>query len=328
MSSGNLRAPFLCLGVRRGRMRQEGLLGGRVRSGQKAAVEDQRLPGHEGSAVGAHPEDGFRNFHRPTEAPDGMETEGELPGFWGAEEAFAHWRLDDGRTDSIDTNAFGCRFKSGAFREADDAVLCGAVGGGSSRSDETRDGRHVDDGSARALLQHLLNFVLQAEPDTLEVDGEGAVKVFLRLFSNRNAVAFNAGVVEANVEAAEFLDGLLDKSLDVGGFRNVGWNEDALAARAANEVDGLLAFGLAAAGDDDSGSFFREKHRGVAANAGGAPSDDGDLVLKFLGHRFSSWLACANCGQQTEGEFRPLPKRCQNKTARAGSSRHRLSSRP
>src|SRR5882724_7836835 len=137
MSSGNLRTPFLCLGVRRGRMRQEGLLGGRVRSGQKAAVQDQRLPGHEGSAVGAHPEYGFRNFHRLTEAPDGMESERELPGFRGAEEAFAHRGLDDGGANGIDANAFGRRLKGGAFGQTDDAVFRSAVSGRTSRSDKT-----------------------------------------------------------------------------------------------------------------------------------------------------------------------------------------------
>src|SRR2546429_4569601 len=45
-----------------------------------------------------------------------------------------------------------------------------SIRGCTSRTDQARDGRHVDDGSATALLEHLLNFARQrSEEHTSEL---------------------------------------------------------------------------------------------------------------------------------------------------------------
>ena len=168
------------------------------------------MSGHEGGAVGTHPEDGFGDFQGLAEATDGVEADREWFHFRGAEEAFAHGGFDDRWADGVDADAFGGGFEGSALREREYAVLAGAISCCAGRADKASDGRHVDDGSACALLQHLLDFILEAEPDAFEVDGDGAVPVFLGLLCNRNPRAFNAGVVEGDVEAAILFHGLLE----------------------------------------------------------------------------------------------------------------------
>ena len=80
------------------------------------------------------------------------------------------------------------------------------------------DGRHVDDGAASALFEHLLNFVFEAEPEAFEIDVVDVVPVFFGLLDERNPTAFDARVVESDVEAAEFVGGFLNHRLDVGRF--------------------------------------------------------------------------------------------------------------
>src|SRR5438552_14267118 len=50
----------------------------RIRPCQESAVEDQGLAGHKGRAVRAHPDNGFRNFHRGSKSAHGMQAENLL----------------------------------------------------------------------------------------------------------------------------------------------------------------------------------------------------------------------------------------------------------
>ena len=137
---------------------------------------------------------------------------------------------------------------------------------------------HVDDSAATFLFEHLLNFVFEAEPDSLQIDVHDTVKVFLGLIDNGNPFAFNAGIVKGDVEAAKFVDSFVDERLDIGGFRNVGFYEEGVAARGADEFGGFRSFKFAATCNDDFGARLGKEYGGIAANAGGATGHDGDLV--------------------------------------------------
>jgi len=165
-----------------------------------------------------------------------METEGKLIHLRSPENAFTHGCFDDSGADGVNANPFGRVFKCGAFGQADDAVLGRAVRRRSRRANPSGDRRHVDDSSARTLLQHLLQLVLQAEPDALEIDGDGAIPVVFGLLCDWNPVAFNSCVVKGDVEAAVLVDGLLQESLDGSGLRDVGLDEDAFATCGADEI--------------------------------------------------------------------------------------------
>ena len=78
------------------------------------------------------------------------------------------------------------------------------------------------------------------------------------MFDQRLPIAFDTGVVESNIETAEFFHGFLDKQLNIGGFRDVAFHENPVAACGADHSDGFIAFGFAPAGDYDLGAFLRE----------------------------------------------------------------------
>ena len=78
-------------------------------------------------------------------------------------------RQNHPRTDGVDTNApFGI-FQCRRLREPNDAMFAGNVGH-ASRADQVTHGRHVHDGAAAALVQHLANLILHTQPDALEID--------------------------------------------------------------------------------------------------------------------------------------------------------------
>ena len=215
------------------------------------------------------------------------------------EGAIGHGSFDDGRANGVDANFGGGAFESGCFREAEHAVFAGDIDACPRKTLNAGDGRHVDDGAAFALLDHLLNFVFEAEPESFQIDVVDVVPVFFGLIDERNPDAFDAGVVEGDVEAAEFLDGFLNHCLDIGRFRNVGFQEESIASCGADETESFVAFGFAAACKHDLGAALCEEDGGVAADAGGAAGDESYFVFEILAHDFScSEIGAANCSSK------------------------------
>lgn len=87
-------------------------------AGEETSVERQRLAGHEGGAVGAHPEDGFGDFRGFAETADGMLREDAFVDFWRVEEPVGHGGFDDGGADGVDANAVFGAFERSGFGEA------------------------------------------------------------------------------------------------------------------------------------------------------------------------------------------------------------------
>ncbi len=88
-----------------------------------------------------------------------------------------------------------------------------------SSTDQAGNRRHVYNSSAAALLEHLPNFVLQAEPDTFEIDLDGPIPVFFGLSDDGRPDTLDSGVIEGDIQAAKSLHRLLDERLNFGGFR-------------------------------------------------------------------------------------------------------------
>src|SRR3989442_15604018 len=158
---------------------------GRIGPRQESSIENQGLAGHEGCTVRAHPHDGFRDFHRRSKTADGMQTERELFRLRRAPETFAHGRFDHRGTHDVYPNAASRGFERCGLRQPHHAMLASAIRGCPSGANPTCDGGHVDDDSTTALLEHLLNFVLQAKPDAFEIDVDGADAQAGRWWSHR-----------------------------------------------------------------------------------------------------------------------------------------------
>ena len=90
--------------------------GGKIRSNEKAAIDDDVVTRHEGRLARAHPKNSFGNFERCAEAADGMVRENSLVDYGIGKSAIGHRRLDDRGTDSINANALESVFERGGSR--------------------------------------------------------------------------------------------------------------------------------------------------------------------------------------------------------------------
>src|SRR5882757_11100233 len=97
----------------------------------------------------------------------------------------------------------------------------------------------------------------------------------------------NAGVGENNVDSPLHLRDRLVKTIQVGEFGDVTLNTRNIAADCFH---GLVEFLLAAAGDEDVGTFFHEKPCRSQPNSFCAAGDDSDLTFELLGHCLSPLL--------------------------------------
>ena len=88
-------------------------------------------------------------------------------------------------------------------------------------ADEARDRGRVDD-RARLLLQHDRQHVAQAEEHALDVDADDLVEHRLVVLGDRRDLAFDAGVVEEAVDAAEGVERGLHVGPHLGRLRDIG----------------------------------------------------------------------------------------------------------
>ena len=100
----------------------------RIRPCQEAAVENHALAGHERRTIGAHPDYGFGDLRRLSEATDWMAIDNVLVNRRGAKQSLAHRGFDYSRTDCVDSNSALGGFERGGFRQADDSMFARAVG--------------------------------------------------------------------------------------------------------------------------------------------------------------------------------------------------------
>jgi hypothetical protein len=114
-------------------------------------------------------------------------------------------------------------------------------------------------------------------PPQVDIDGfapeiEGEVSHF--------ASHADAGVVEHVIKAAVVAHGVVDEALNVFGAGHIEMHGDGAAAARGNGESyrlGTLEIDVGGYGESAApGQFFRER----AANAGSAPGDDSDLILK------------------------------------------------
>src|SRR5216683_7304867 len=91
----------------------------------------------------------------------------------------------------------------------------------------------------------------------------------------------NAGVGENNIESPLRLRDGLVKTIKVSQLGNVSLNSRNVGA---DYLHGLVEFLLAAARDEDIGTFFDEKLCRSQPNPFGAACDESDLVFKLVGH--------------------------------------------
>ena len=95
----------------------------------------------------------------------------------------------------------------------------------------------------------------------------------------------DARVVEGEVEPAELFQRAPDEVLDLRFLGHIGRHEHGFAALRADELNGLLAFGGSAAGNNHLGPFPGIGDGGGAADSRGSAGHEGHFSLKFVHDR-------------------------------------------
>src|SRR5260370_9356685 len=121
--------------------------------------------------------------------------------------------------------------------------------------------------------------MLHAQQHAEHVGIEGGGVTVRRLFGHRAGLAFGAGIIDGDVEAAEPRDGLLDQVLHLVLMADIGANEFRFRAKRAKLGGQRLGGVIAAAGDEDASAFVREGEGGGAADGGqGAGNEDNGIT--------------------------------------------------
>ena len=112
---------------------------------------------------------------------------------------------------------------------------------------------------------------------------EDAVPLLELDLVKRRRLVLDAGVVERAVDAAEGLDGLCHRGLDLFRLRHVAGDRQHLAAGGLHELARSPQAPAASGPDGDARPFGREGHSGRAADAAGGSGDEGGLAFEAFG---------------------------------------------
>lgn len=137
------------------------------------------------------------------------------------------------------------------------------------------------------LRGHCAQLVFHAQQRAEHIGVEGRGVALRRLIDDRAGLAFRAGVVDGDIEAAEAGDGLVHQSADLGVVAHVGFDEERLRTQRMEFGFERLALRHAASGNDQAGMGACECQGGGTADAGeGAGDEDNGLVHdeKSCGH--------------------------------------------
>src|ERR1700731_63454 len=143
-------------------------------------------------------------------------------------------------------------------------------------------GRGDVDNAAAALASHRAQFVLHAQEYAENVGVVDGPEVFDGGVLDRARLAFEASVVDGNIEAAKSRDCFVDKVADLVFIRYVGPKVFCLGSKRFQLRGKGLAFVVMPAGHDHIGAFAGECHSSSAADAGEGASDKNNLLSRLF----------------------------------------------
>src|SRR5215467_8609975 len=134
------------------------------------------------------------------------------------------------------------------------------------------------------LLEHLGDLVLHAEPDTLEVDGDRAVPVFLGAVSRWSVRPRNTSVVMRIIQSAIGLDNLLNQRSNLGCFRDIGRHKKSISTGLFDYPYGLLAPLDKDVGNDSFRAFPGKRQCACPAYSRSGTRHQSHFAFELLGH--------------------------------------------
>ena len=133
---------------------------------------------------------------------------------------------------------------------------------------------------AMALPAEDRHAMFGAEKNALHIDRENAVIHRLVDIQHRLARMGYAGIVDDNVERAEFFHGGFDEAREILALRHIGLHRYSRRAARAQSVARAVAMRLVNIGDDNARAMIGEELRDAGAKARACAGDDGGLFLK------------------------------------------------
>src|SRR3989338_9055953 len=138
------------------------------------------------------------------------------------------------------------------------------------------DGGNVDN-SSPFVFRHFPRRPLSAQKLTLEIDGEHFVPVFLRK-QKRGLGEINAGIVDQNIQSAEFLDCFAKNTVYLPPFRNIQTKRRGLPAALFNFFDPHFTFFFIYIRHRHLGALPGERERVGLSHSAPSTSNESDLA--------------------------------------------------
>jgi hypothetical protein len=188
----------------------------------EAAIHRHRQARHVRCVIRAQPRDCLADFRGLAETPQRAATRETLLGLGPLAEQPIHHRSTNGTwAYGVDADAMLAVFDRGCARQSRDAMLRRHVGRHPADSGQSRARRRIDDRAALALLEHLRELGLHAQPNAGQVDRQDAVPVVALALVSEAASALDARVVERAVELSVGRDRFRERRFDILGLRNI-----------------------------------------------------------------------------------------------------------
>ena len=197
----------------------------------------------------------------------------QLPALFVRGRVAAKFGVDGAGHDVTDLDIVMTHFLHQRFAKTIEPKFGGIVGGHARMRIRAGQGRDVDDVTAAALF-HLRNGFVTTVEDTEQIGFQHRAKIFRRSLSHGFKRA-DAGIVDKNIEAAKFLNGVVDKSFDLIVVADVANKTSCVTAQIA---DCPIDFVLLSGSDADGDAFTGERPGNGATDAFRTARDDCDFV--------------------------------------------------
>src|SRR5262245_26857350 len=134
------------------------------------------------------------------------------------------------------------------------------------------------------MLEHLGDLVLHAEPDTLEVDGDRVIPVFLGAVSRWSVRPRNTGVVMRIIQSAVGLHDLLNQRFNLGCFRDIGPHKKSISPGLFDYPYGLLTAVDSDVRNNSSRPFSDKRQCTCLSYSRSGTRHQGHFAFELLGH--------------------------------------------
>lgn len=258
----------------------------------QAAVRMENRTGKVAALLARQKQCGVRNVDRLADSAQRRMTDhpAEICAF---PQILGHRRVDYAGTNRVAVYIETAEFERHVLHQHPDARLADGIFARSLDRNLRRARRDRDNLAAVALRDHLFGRSLAAQEAAVEIYRHQPAPFFERNFMQQLVDDLALAVTrvrdarrgQQNIQPTQFRDGPGDHRIDLRRIAHVNLNRDRLASELADRGGGFFGLRGLTVGDGDIGALFGETDRAGAADATGAPGDQGVFALQSETHR-------------------------------------------